>query len=197
MKFRVLTEIAKEDRQPPWLLRQLAGTRTDLFASRAQAEAALRPFGGRPLDALRFAQWRADCSPQAPGSWRRAGRAGQGGASLPPLLAAARAAAAWMESGIADLPTPLQAILAAVGAGPRVLPHTFAGSGPSAGTGRSAAKSRTGWAELAVDEMAESDRAVADALALARILRRLPGSGKTLFASVTAAAEMFDSLGAG
>ena len=47
---------------------------------------------------------------------RRGASAGPGrGPSLPPLLRAAQAAAAYMDSGIADLPTPLHALLAASG----------------------------------------------------------------------------------
>ena len=76
--------------------------------------------------------------------------------------------------------------LTATGSGRKVLPHTFA------------ATSRSDWDDPPFDAMAAGDRIVADALALARLLRRLPGSGvKTRFGSAIAAAETLDALGAG
>jgi hypothetical protein len=98
------------------LLRRLGGGGgRDLFATVTDAEATLAVFGAGALDALRFQQWREEFPPPARVPRRRFGRAGDGAPpSPPPLLLAARAAAAWMESGIADLPTPLQAGLAAV-----------------------------------------------------------------------------------
>ena len=77
--------------------------------------------------------------------------------------------------------------LAAVGAGHRALPQTFAGP----------AEPRD-WADPPFEAMAEGDRAVAEALALARLLRRLPGNtGGSRFAGATAAAETLAALGAG
>jgi hypothetical protein len=97
------------------LLRQLAASKTDRFASAAAAETMLAVFGAGALDAPRFTQWRAAFAP-APVSPRRFARVGQGrGDKIPALLLAALAAPAWLSAGIADLPTPLQALLAAVG----------------------------------------------------------------------------------
>jgi len=97
------------------LLRRLAGARTDPFSSAADAEATLAQFGAGVLDAGRFAQWQAAYQPTPVPPRRRFGSAGEERQrALPPLLVAALAAAAWMESGIADVPTPLQALLAAV-----------------------------------------------------------------------------------
>ena len=80
----------------------------------ADAEATLGGFGAGPLDAMRFVDWRETFAP-APVPRRRFGsREGQGGPKRPALLRAAQAAAAWMEAGIADDPTPLQAMLAAI-----------------------------------------------------------------------------------
>ncbi len=77
--------------------------------------------------------------------------------------------------------------LAAVGAGHRALPQTFAGP----------AEPRD-WADPPFEALAEGDRAVAEALALARLLRRLPGNtGGYTFAGATEAAETLASLGAG
>jgi hypothetical protein len=96
------------------LLRQLAASKTDRFASAAAAETMLAVFGAGALDAPRFAQWRGAFAP-APVSPRRFARAGQGrGDKVPALLLAALAAPAWLGAGIADLPTPLQGLLAAV-----------------------------------------------------------------------------------
>jgi hypothetical protein len=96
------------------LLRQLAASKTDRFASAAAAETMLAVFGAGALDAPRFMEWRAEFAP-APVSPRRFARGRQGrGDKMPALLLAALAAPAWLESGIAPLPTPLQALLAAV-----------------------------------------------------------------------------------
>ena len=77
--------------------------------------------------------------------------------------------------------------LAAVGRGHRSLPQTFAGTAdPRA------------WADPPFDTLADGDRAVAEALALARLLRRLAGQrGATGFASATAALGSLQGLGAG
>ena len=85
-----------------------------VFGTVADAEATLGGFGAGPLDAMRFVDWRETFAP-APVPRRRFGsREGQGGPRRPALLRAAQAAAAWMEAGIADNPTPLQAVLAAI-----------------------------------------------------------------------------------
>jgi len=97
------------------LLRRLAHARAhDPFGSVAEAESTLAPFGAGPLDPTRFAQWRAEFSVRSPARRRPSNRGRKGVApALPQMLLAARAAEAWMESGIADLPTPLQAMLTA------------------------------------------------------------------------------------
>jgi hypothetical protein len=77
--------------------------------------------------------------------------------------------------------------LAAVGAGHRALPQTFAGP----------AEPRD-WLDPPFETMAEGERAVAEALALARLLRRPPkNTSGRIFASATEAAETLASLGAG
>ena len=76
--------------------------------------------------------------------------------------------------------------LAAVGAGHRALPQTFAGP----------AEPRD-WADPPFEAMADGDRAIADALALARLLRRPPkNTGGLIFAGAPQAAETLASLGA-
>lgn len=99
------------------VLRRVPGAPGErLFGTRLAAEATVAPFGAGALDAMRFDQWAAAFLPAAALPRRASGGAGEGAPpGLPPLLLAARAAGAWMESGIADLPTPLQAALAAVG----------------------------------------------------------------------------------
>jgi hypothetical protein len=98
------------------LLRRLPGIGPrDPFGSCAAAEAVLAPFGAGPLNPIRFAAWREAFPPATQTPNRRPTRAGKGASpGLPPLLSAARAAEVWMESGIAKIPTPMQAMLAAV-----------------------------------------------------------------------------------
>lgn len=69
-----------------------------------------------------------------------------------------------------------------------MLPHTFAGASPAG---------RAGWDEPSFDAMAQGDRAVADALALARALRRLAGTRTDAFATAAAAAATLAPFGAG
>jgi hypothetical protein len=97
-------------------LRRVAQTRAgDRFGNVAAAEVTLAPFGAGPLDPVRFARWRAAFPPVAQATRRRPGRPGAGGPPrLPALVIAAQAADAWMESGIADHPTSLPAVLAGV-----------------------------------------------------------------------------------
>jgi hypothetical protein len=96
------------------LLRRSAGRR-DLFGTVTEAERTLAPFGTGPLDPVRFAQWRAAFPPVAQTTRRRPGRPGEGGPPrLPALVIAAQAVDVWMESGIADHPTSLPAVLAGV-----------------------------------------------------------------------------------
>jgi hypothetical protein len=77
------------------------------------------------------------------------------------------------------------AALAALGAGARVLPHTIA---QPAG--------RLGWEDPPLETLPEVDQGVADALARARLLRRLPGGGPHPFGSAAATAETLPPLGA-
>ena len=106
------------------LLRRLAATRgKTLFGTASDAEAMLGGFGAGPLDTARFAHWRDEFAPARVPRRRFGSREGQGGPPSPALLRAAQAAAAWMEAGIADDPTPLQAMLAAIA--------LLAGGGPA------------------------------------------------------------------
>ena len=68
-----------------------------------------------------------------------------------------------LDLALRDLGLTAPTALAAVGAGHRALPQTFAGP----------AEPRD-WLDPPFEAMAEGDRAVAEALALARLLRRLP-----------------------
>jgi hypothetical protein len=77
--------------------------------------------------------------------------------------------------------------LAALGAGHRARPQAFAGEAD-----------HRDWADPRLDAMADGNRVVAEALALARVLRRLPGkTGTNPFADATEAAEALHALGAG
>ena len=77
--------------------------------------------------------------------------------------------------------------LAAVGHGARSLPQTFAG-----------AADPSDWADPPFDAMADGDRAIADALSLVRLLRRLPGRPAAgPFATPATAAAALEPLGAG
>jgi hypothetical protein len=76
--------------------------------------------------------------------------------------------------------------VAATGGGARVMPQTFAGPG------------RTDWDFSPLDTVAEADRALAEALALARLLRRLAGArGKGSFGSAADAAASLAPFVAG
>ena len=77
------------------------------------------------------------------------------------------------------------AALAALGAGARALPHTIA---QPAG--------RLGWEDPPLESLPAADQGVADALALARLLRRLPGGGPHPFSSAAATVETLTALGA-
>jgi hypothetical protein len=77
--------------------------------------------------------------------------------------------------------------LSALGAGHHARPQAFAGEAD-----------HRDWADPRLDAMADGNRAVAEALALARVLRRLPGkTGTNPFADATKAAETLHALGAG
>ena len=92
-----------------------------------------------------------------------------------------------LDLALRDLGLTAPTALAAVGAGHRALPQTFAG--PAA---------PRDWLDPPFEAMAGGDRAVAEALALARLLRRLPGKtgGSRFFAGATAAAATLAALGA-
>ena len=77
------------------------------------------------------------------------------------------------------------AALAALGTGARALPHTLA---QPAG--------RLAWDDPPLDTLPEADQAIGDALALARLLRRLPGGGPHPFANATATAATLSAFGA-
>lgn len=74
--------------------------------------------------------------------------------------------------------------LAALGAGARALPHTLA---QPAG--------RLGWDDPPLDTLPAADQGIADALDLARLLRRLPGGGPHPFGSAAATADALAALG--
>jgi len=91
-----------------------------------------------------------------------------------------------LDLALRDLGLAGSTALTATGSGHKALPHTFRDTG-----GRD-------WDDPPFEAMADGDRVVADALALARALRRLPGAGaKAVFGSTIAAAEMLELLGAG
>ena len=77
------------------------------------------------------------------------------------------------------------AALAALGAGARALPHTIA---QPAG--------RLIWEDPPLDTMPAADQAMADAMAFARLLRRLPSSGPHPFGSAAATADTLANIGA-
>jgi hypothetical protein len=77
------------------------------------------------------------------------------------------------------------AALAGLGAGARALPHTMA---QPAG--------RLAWDESPLDTLPGTEQAIADALALSRLLCRLPGGGPHPFASTTPTAATLRGLGA-
>jgi HTH DNA binding domain len=76
------------------------------------------------------------------------------------------------------------AALAAFGAGTRALPHTLA---QPAG--------RLAWDDPPLDILPDTDQAITDALALARLLRRLSGGGPHPFAGPAATATTLAALG--
>jgi HTH DNA binding domain len=89
-----------------------------------------------------------------------------------------------LDLALRDLDLTASTALAIVGGAVRSLPHTFAESG-------------TGWLDAPFDAMADGDRAVADALTLARILRRLLGKTEASpFATAAGMVELLGSLGA-
>jgi hypothetical protein len=81
--------------------------------------------------------------------------------------------------------------VAAAGRGHLALPQTFAGR-------RTDADGRSDWDHQTVDAVADGDRALADALALAQVLRRLAGArGKPPFATADDAEALLGGFGAG
>ena len=77
------------------------------------------------------------------------------------------------------------AALARLGAGARALPHTMAQpSGCQA------------WTDPPLETLPDTEQAIADALALARLLPRLPGAGPHPFTSTTSATAALTGLGA-
>ncbi|HET8997574.1 MAG TPA: hypothetical protein VFN42_12975, partial [Acetobacteraceae bacterium] len=106
--------------------------RHDPLATPETAAALLGPLGAGALEPDRFAAWRAA---HLPGR----GRSGTSRApALPPLLQAADAALAWMESGASDEPDALAALaLAALlltrSGTPRIIPLPFWAAWPALG----------------------------------------------------------------
>lgn len=95
------------------MLRRVAGkSGTTALDSGIAVVEVLQGLGASALDAAGFARLWDSIVPQSVRRHRRfATREGQGAAPhLPPLLAAAYAAATWMEAGIAERPTPAQAL---------------------------------------------------------------------------------------
>ena len=90
-----------------------------------------------------------------------------------------------LDLALRDAGLTAPAALAALGAGARALPHTIA---QPAG--------RLGWEDPPLDTLPAADLGIADALALARLLRRLPGGGPHPFGSAAATAETLRALGA-
>ena len=90
-----------------------------------------------------------------------------------------------LDLALRDAGLTAPAALAALGAGSRALPHTIA---QPAG--------RLGWEDPPLETLPAADQGVADALALARLLRRLPGGGPHPFGSAAATAETLTALGA-
>ena len=101
------------------------------------------------------------------------------------LLAHAHAWVHPLDLALRDAGLTAPVALAALGAGARALPHTIA---QPAG--------RLGWEDPPFDTLPAADQGVADALALARLLRRLPGGGPHPFGSATATAATLTALGA-
>ena len=101
------------------------------------------------------------------------------------LLAHTQAWVHPLDLALRDAGLTAPAALAAFGAGSRALPHTLT---QPAG--------RLGWEEPPLDTLPAADQGVADALALARLLRRLPGGGPHPFGSAAATAETLTALGA-
>jgi hypothetical protein len=95
--------LARLLRQLPW------GRGADPVAKPAVVTELLRPLSAEALDPARVAAWWAEHA------HHRLGRRKPGiGPPLPPLLVAAKAAAAWMADGIVDRPAPVHALFAAV-----------------------------------------------------------------------------------
>jgi hypothetical protein len=90
-----------------------------------------------------------------------------------------------LDLALRDAGLTAPAALAALGAGVRALPHTLA---QPAG--------RLGWEDPPFETLPAADQGVTDALALARLLRRLPGGGPHPFGSATATAATLTALGA-
>jgi hypothetical protein len=76
-------------------------------------------------------------------------------------------------------------VLAFTGLGHRALPQTFGGI-----------QAPRGWSDPPFDQLADGDRSLAEALALARALQRLPGRRAPGFADATEAAASLQALGA-
>jgi hypothetical protein len=90
-----------------------------------------------------------------------------------------------LDLALRDAGLTAPAALAALGAGARALPHTIAQP-----------VGRLGWEDPPLDTLPAADLGIADALALARLLRRLPGGGPHPFGGAVATTETLTALGA-
>jgi hypothetical protein len=90
-----------------------------------------------------------------------------------------------LDLALRDAGLTAPAALAALGAGSRALPHTIA---EPAG--------RLGWEDPPLETLPAADQGVTDALALARLLHRLPDGGPHPLGSATATVETLTALGA-
>jgi hypothetical protein len=90
-----------------------------------------------------------------------------------------------LDLALRDAGLTAPAALAALGAGARALPHTIA---QPAG--------RLGWEDPPLDTLPAADQGIADALALARLLHRLPGGGPHPFGNAAATTATLTALGA-
>jgi hypothetical protein len=152
------------------------------FGSAAAAEA---------IDAAGFGHWRDEFA-LAPVPRRRFGAGAGRGPLRPALLRAAQAAAAWMESGIADDQTPLQAVFTAVallaGGGPTgsVFVPVWAAC-PAVGFGDRAALSTL--RSDAADRLVGRDQPVTWPLAFLRLVAESARAGLRTLDRLEAAAQ--------
>jgi HTH DNA binding domain len=155
-------------------------TRCDTWPSSEDALALLAPLGDA-TDALARLDARAAAASDAV---RQGLMAWMAYAEAAGWLAHTHAWVHPLDLALRDLDLTASTALAAFGGEARTLPHTFADG-------------RTEWHDQPFEAIAAGDRAVADALALARLLRRLPGArGTNPIAGATAITNLLQPLGA-